>query len=104
FGDYVERHLLLKIPGYNRGRVVRVIVDVVERLEAQSRHAFDIRTPTDGRMMIRVLAECGSPDALVEDAARIVLAALQFIADHGHLQLPVLIGDERIAHAVGFDP
>jgi hypothetical protein len=51
-----------------------------------------------------MLAESGRVNRLVQNQHRLILPALQFVAHDGHLRLAICIGDERVAHAVGFEP
>ena len=48
------------------------------------------------------IASVGLSDTLHQNLARLVLAGLELVADHGHLGIEKLLLDARIDHAVGF--
>jgi hypothetical protein len=79
-----------------------MIVRVVQFAEPFGRDALDVGSPTDRRMMVGMLAECGCGDGLRENARRVVVVALEFVAHDRHFRAAIRIRDERIAHAIGF--
>ena len=63
---------------------------------------FNVRFPSDGRMVVWMRLVRGSPDVPINRFNGVVLSALKFIAHDGHFQLPVFLFDEGVAHPVCF--
>src|SRR6185436_14585827 len=58
----------------------------------------------DRRVVVRVLTERRGERVLVEHLEGRVLAPLELVAHDGHLGHPVLVAQQRVAHARGLDP
>ncbi len=93
----------IEIADDERGRVIGMIVRVVEFAQPFGRNAFDVRAPADRRMVVGVLAKRRRDQRRGEDAHRIVVVALQLVANDGHLRAPVDLGDRGVPHPVCFE-
>ena len=103
-GDHFESRTLVEITDHERRRVIGMVEGVVELLQSLGRDAFDVAAPPDRRMVVRMLSKGGRERLLVEHLERRVLAALELVADDRHLRLPILVPQQRPAHARGLDP
>ena len=97
-----ERLRLVELAGHEQDRVVRLVEPVIERLQPVNRDVLDVRPCADRAVAVVVPQVRGGQHTLLEDARRIVFAALELVADDGHLAVEVLFRDERVDHAVGF--
>ena len=99
--DPPERVLRVEPSGDDQHRVVRLIVELVERLQPGDVDVLDVRARADRQVAVVVPVVGRRLQPAPQHALRAVLAALVFVADHGHLGVEVLFRDERIHHPVG---
>ncbi len=102
-GDERQRLGAVERAHQHQRRVVRVVEGVVERPQALDRGRLDVAPPPDRRMVVRVLAERDRERLLEQHVERVVLAALELVADDGHLRGEVRLAQQRAAHAVGLE-
>ncbi len=81
--------------------VVRLVVQLVEGLQALDADVLDVSPRTDGVFAVVVPLEHGGHQALPDHVGRVVLAHLHLVAHHRHLGVEVLLGDEAVDHRVG---
>ncbi|HMD03156.1 MAG TPA: hypothetical protein VKG44_09365, partial [Candidatus Baltobacteraceae bacterium] len=81
---------------HDQHRIVRLVVQAVERLQVLDVDAFDVGAGADRFLAIVVPLERCREHALHENAARVVLAAFHLVAHHRHLAVEILAGNERI--------
>ena len=93
----------LEAAGDDEHGVVRLVVLAVEGLQPVDGHVLDVGAGTDRGVAV-VVPEVGRRrDAGLQDADRVVLAALHLVTNHSHLGVEVVLGDEGIDHPVGFE-
>ncbi len=90
FGDQRERLVRIERAGDDQHRVVRLVVQVIERLQAADVDALDVGARADRVLAVVVPVEPGRGRALDQHAHRIVLVALHFVAHDRHLAVQVL--------------
>jgi hypothetical protein len=83
--------------------IVRPEERLVVLAEARRGHALQIGAVPDGRPVVRVRGDGRGDHGLVEGAVRIVLPDLEFVHDHGHLRLALVVEEKRAPHAIRFD-
>ena len=97
------RSLGIEIADDEYRRVVRLVEGVVEFAQPFGRHALDVGSPADGRVMVGMFAERRRDDRRTEHACGVIVVTFEFVANDGHLGAPVGVGDERAAHPVRFE-
>ena len=75
-------------------------MQLVERLQALDAHVFNVALDADGGLAVVVIGEGGGVEALKKHAARIVVAALEFVSHHGHFAVQIFLRDEAVDHAI----
>ncbi len=103
FIDALQRFSLIDLAGHDQHCVVRLIKLLIERFQPVDRHALNVLARTDGALPIVVPEISRGPDALLQDAQRVVLAHLEFVANHAEFRIEVLSGDMAVHHPVRFE-
>ena len=101
-GHQLDGARFVEAPGDDQHRVVGLVPGAVEGLQPVDRHPLDVRAHADDRIAVVVPGVGRLLHALEQHAAGVVLAKLELVAHHAHLAVEVLLGDERVHHAVGF--
>src|ERR1700736_6757789 len=94
--------LLGEISYHRYGRVVWPIEGAVEFPEFFDRYLFDIGSPTDDRVMVRMRFKSCRKDFFGQRAPRAVLASLVFVTDYYHLRFTIFLPKRQVAHSIGF--
>jgi hypothetical protein len=102
FRDQRERRVRLELAGDDQHGIVRLVIQLVERLQAADVDVLDVRARADRHVPVVVPLERGGQHLAEQHVLRIVLAVLELVADDGHLGVEVALADERIHHPVGF--
>jgi hypothetical protein len=89
-------------PGNHQHGVIGLVILVIEGLRAGVGHAFQVVLRSDDRLAVVVPDVGGGGHALAEDGGGLILAALQFVAHHGHFGVENLLVELDVDHAVGF--
>ena len=98
-----QRLRFVELAGDDKHGVVGLVVASVKRLQPFDRYVLDIRAGADGAVTVVMPEKRGAHDAFAQNAARIVLAQLEFVADDGHFRLQVLRSHERMHHPIRFE-
>nr|GFA64401.1 hypothetical protein [Tanacetum cinerariifolium] len=85
-----------------RHGIVGLVKLLVKGLEVINRHALNVFLRADGTFAVVVPQVSGVQHAVHEHAAGRVFAALKLVAHHAELAVQVLLGNEGVDHAVGF--
>ena len=99
-GDHLQRLRFVDPAGDDQHGVVRLVVLLVELRQPVERHLLEVFLRPDGRLAVVVPEVRRRRDALAQDRRRIVLAALELVADDGHLGVEDLLGELDVHHAI----
>ena len=100
----LQRMIHLEITRDDEHGIVRLVVLLVERLEAFDRNALDVALGADRGLAVVVPQIGRRLYPRHEDPGRAVFARLELIANDGHFGVEVLPPDEAVDHPVGFHP
>ena len=92
----------VEAPADEQHRVVRLIMRLVEGLQASNRDVLDVGLGADGWMSIVEPMKHRSGHGILEREDRIARHGLELIADHRHFHVQKPLLDSRVEHAVGF--
>ena len=98
----LERPPRVELAGDHQHRIVWLVVLTVEGLQPLDRHVFDVGPCANRGVPIVVPEERRRQGPLEQHVKGKVLAGLEFVADHRHFGLKVLLGNEAVDHAIGF--
>ena len=103
FLDQGQHAAGLEVAHCRDSRIVRPIEGVIEITQLEDGHVLDVAAPAYGGMMVRQRHIRRRRHLLHQYVVRIVLAALVFVAHHGHFRLTVRLVQPQLAHAIGLD-
>jgi hypothetical protein len=100
-GDRRQRLRHIDPAADDQQRIVGLVPGPVERLQPVDRNELDVRARANDRIAVVVPAEREPLHAGEQHAARLVLAHLELVADHGHLAVEVALRDPAADQPVG---
>ena len=97
----LEHPRAVEAAGDDQGRVVRLVVIAIERLQPRDVDVLDVGAGADRRLAVVVPLVHGGHRLLQQHPGRAVLARFHLVAHDRHLGVEIGAGDEAVDHRVG---